>query len=54
VQTYPTIYLINGQNGQVLKLLDQPFENSTKLEEIIEDSLNIIQPSKTVEEKVIY
>jgi len=54
VQTYPTIYLINGQNGQVLKLVDQPFENYIKLEEIIEDSLNIIQPSKTVEEKVIH
>jgi hypothetical protein len=53
VQTYPTIYLINGQNGQVLKLLDQPLENSTKLEEIIEDSLNKIE-SKTVEEKVIH
>ncbi len=54
VQIYPTIYLINGQNGQVLKMIDQSLENSNKLEEIIEDSLNIIQPSKTVEEKVIY
>jgi hypothetical protein len=61
VQTYPTIYLINGQNGQVLKIIDQAIENSNKLQEIIEDSLNIIepkqqqttvQPSKTVDEKV--
>jgi len=57
VQIYPTIYLINGQNGQVLKMIDQSLENSNKLQEIIEDSLNIIEPkqqtTKTVEEKVI-
>ncbi|CAF3358004.1 unnamed protein product [Rotaria sp. Silwood1] len=65
IQTYPTIYFINGQNGQVLKMIDQPIENSNKLEEIIHDSMNIIepkqetttttatvQPTKTVEEKV--
>jgi hypothetical protein len=57
IQIYPTIYLINGQNGQVLKMIDQSLENSNKLQEIIEDSLNIIEPkqqtTKTVEEKVI-
>ena len=56
VQIYPTIYLINGQNGQVLKMIDQTIENSNKLQEIIEDSLNVIEPkegnSKSVEEKV--
>ncbi|CAF1117313.1 unnamed protein product [Adineta steineri] len=60
VQIYPTIYLINGQNGQVLKIVDQPVENSTKLQEIIDDSLNAIeskQPAtvestKTIDEKV--
>jgi hypothetical protein len=38
-------------------MIDQSLENSNKLEEIIEDSLNIIEPkqktTKTVEEKVI-
>jgi hypothetical protein len=57
VQTYPTIYLINGQNGQVLKMIDQSLENSNKLQEIIEESLNIMEPkqqtTKTVEEKVL-
>jgi hypothetical protein len=67
VQTYPTVYLINGQNGQVLKIIDQQVENSNKLEEIIQNSLNTIEPkqqttappppppvqsTKTVEEKV--
>lgn len=61
VQAYPTIYFINGQNGQVLKVVDQTIEDSNKLHEIIEESLNIIQPkqeasqqtTKTVEEKVL-
>lgn len=57
VQTYPTTYLINGQNGQVLKMIDQPIENSNQLQEIIEESLNVSepkqQPTKTVEEKVM-
>jgi len=57
VELYPTIYVINGQNGQVLKKVDELLENSNKLQEIIEDSLNIIEPkqktTKTVEEKVI-
>ncbi|CAF2865744.1 unnamed protein product [Rotaria sp. Silwood2] len=67
IQTYPTTYFINGQNGQVLKMIDQPLENTNKLEEIIQDSMNIIEPkqettsatattivqsAKTVEEKV--
>jgi len=56
VQIYPTIYLINGQNGQVLKMIDQTIENSNKLQEIVQDSLNVIEPkqqtTKTVEEKV--
>jgi hypothetical protein len=56
VQLYPTIYFINGQNGQVLKMIDQSLENSNKLQELIEESLNIIEPkqkpSKTVDEKV--
>lgn len=57
VQVYPTIYLINGQNGQVLKMVDQSLENSNKLQEIIEESLNVNEPkqqtTKTVEEKVM-
>jgi hypothetical protein len=59
VEIYPTIYLINCQNGQVIKKIDQSFENSDKLQEIIEDGLNITEPkeqqqsTKTVEEKVI-
>ena len=59
VEIYPTIYLINCQNGQVIKKIDQSFENSNKLQEIIEDGLNITEPkqqqqsTKTVEEKVI-
>jgi hypothetical protein len=56
VQIYPTIYFINGQNGQVLKMIDQSLENSSKLQELIEESLNVIEPkgksSKTVDEKV--
>ncbi|CAF1142770.1 unnamed protein product [Rotaria sordida] len=61
IQTFPTIYFINGQNGQVLKMIDQPLENSNKLEEIIHDLMNVIEPkqetttdqsTKTVEEKV--
>jgi hypothetical protein len=60
VQTYPTVYLINGQNGQVLKAVDQPVDTSSQLEEMIKDALNAlepkqqssVQPSKTVDEKV--
>jgi hypothetical protein len=56
VQIYPTIYLINGQNGQVLKMIDQSIENSNQLQEIITNSLNTIEPkeqtTKTVDEKV--
>ncbi|CAF1991395.1 unnamed protein product [Rotaria magnacalcarata] len=46
IQTYPTIYLINGQNGQVLKMIDQPLENSSRLEEILQQSMNIIEPKQ--------
>jgi hypothetical protein len=61
VQTYPTIYFINCQNGQVLKKIDQSFENSDKLQEVIEECLNVTEPkqqttvesSKTVDEKVM-
>ncbi|UJR26407.1 hypothetical protein I4U23_007739 [Adineta vaga] len=60
VETYPTIYFINGQNGQVFKVVDQTVEDSSKLQNIIEDALNISEPkqetvvqgTKTVEEKV--
>ena len=60
VQTYPTVYFINGQNGQVLKVVEQIGEDSSKLHELIEESLKIIAPkqetsqqaTKTVEEKV--
>ncbi|CAF1229016.1 unnamed protein product [Adineta ricciae] len=60
VQTYPTIYFINGQNGQILKVVEQIGEDSSKLHELIEESLKIIAPkqeapqqaTKTVEEKV--
>jgi hypothetical protein len=61
VQIYPTIYFINCQNGQVLKKIDQSFENSDKLQEVIEECLNVTEPkqqttvesSKTVDEKVM-
>lgn len=61
VEFYPTIYFINGQNGQVLKKIDQPLENSGALQQVIEESLNVVepkaqqqqqQPTKSVEEKV--
>ena len=39
VEHYPTIYLINGQNGQVLKKIDQSLANSNQLQEFIEESL---------------
>ena len=58
VQTYPTTYFINGQNGQVLKIVDYPLESADQLEQIIAESLEAIAPAaatgvKTVEEKVI-
>ena len=67
IQTYPTVYFINGQNGQVLRKIDQSIESSDTLQEFIEESLKSIEPksetatlptatvqlSKTAQEKVI-
>ena len=63
VQTYPTTYFINGQNGQALKIVDYPIESADQLEQIITESLEAIAPpvaaeaaptsAKTVEERVI-
>lgn len=52
VQNYPTIYFINGQNGQVSKMIDQPIEDANQLEAILRESLNTVEPKKTVEDKV--
>lgn len=60
VQAYPTVYLINGQNGQVLKSVDQPVADSSALEQIVQDGLEIIdpkqpaaaQPARSVDERV--
>ena len=56
VELYPTIYFINGQNGQVLKKIDQSLENSGALQQVIEESLNVVEPKaekpKSIDEKV--
>lgn len=64
VQLYPTIYLINGQNGQILKKIDHPLDTAEQLENVVTESLNTVnpsttaatasvQPTKTVDEKVM-
>ena len=56
VEVYPTIYFINGQNGQVLKKIDRTLDNFGELQQIIEEAVNIVEPNqqstKSVEEKV--
>lgn len=56
VEVYPTIYFINGRNGQVLKKIDRSLENADELQQVIEEALNIVEPkeqsTKSIEEKV--
>lgn len=49
VQTFPTIYFINGQNGQSLKVVETPLENAEQLEKIFSESLALVNPTETVE-----
>lgn len=44
VNTFPTIYFINGQNGQTLKVIDHPLENAEALEKAFSEALMVIQP----------
>lgn len=48
VQTFPTIYFINGQNGQSLKVVDTPLENAEQLEKIFSELLALVNPTTTV------
>lgn len=48
VQTFPTIYFINGQNGQALKVVDTPLENAEQLEKIFSELLALVNPTTTV------
>lgn len=53
VENYPTIYFINGQNGQVLKMLDEKIDDANQLNETLGECLKNFEPvKKSVEEKV--
>lgn len=52
VQTYPTTYLINGQNGQIINKIDKPLESSDKLEEILNASMKAVQSKPVVAQPV--
>ena len=63
VQKYPTIYFINGQNGQVLKLIEEPSAEGDQIEQTLKETLNLSNPpqtttteseaaAKTIEDKV--